>query len=113
MDVFSRYTTIPDRQPPRRRNARFRCANCMFPYFRNIIKLLSPFHRSISPEPRRYGGVFHADLHVQVSRGLSVAEGHAIGHAVRDAVRAAGIGVVDAVVHVEPEKAQLGEAAEG
>ncbi len=62
---------------------------------------------------RRYGGVFHADLHVQVSRGLSVAEGHAIGHAVRDAVRAAGIGVVDAVVHVEPEKAQLGEAAEG
>ena len=33
--------------------------------------------------------------------------------AVRDAVRAAGIGVVDAVVHVEPEKAQLGEAAEG
>ena len=52
---------------------------------------------------RRYGGVFHADLHVQVPRSLSVAEGHAIGHAVRDAVRAAGIGVVDAVVHVEPE----------
>ena len=52
---------------------------------------------------RRYGGVFQADLHVQVSRSLSVAEGHAIGHAVRDAVRDAGIGVVDAVVHVEPE----------
>ena len=53
---------------------------------------------------RRYGGVFQADLHVQVPRSLSVAEGHAIGHAVRDAVRAAGIGVVDAVVHVEPER---------
>ena len=51
---------------------------------------------------RRYGGVFQADLHVQVARTLSVVEGHAIGHAVRDAIRAAGIDVVDAVVHVEP-----------
>lgn len=51
---------------------------------------------------RRYGGVFQADLHIQVARTLSVAEGHAIGHAVRDAIRTAGIGVVDAVVHVEP-----------
>ena len=51
---------------------------------------------------RRYGGVFQADLHIQVARTLSVVEGHAIGHAVRDAIRAAGIGVVDAVVHVEP-----------
>ena len=51
---------------------------------------------------RRYGGVFHADLHVQVARSLSVGEGHAIGHEVRDAVRSAGIGVADAVVHVEP-----------
>lgn len=53
---------------------------------------------------RRYGSVFHADLHIQVSPTLSVGEGHAIGHAVRDAVRSAGIGVVDAVVHVEPSK---------
>ena len=51
---------------------------------------------------RRYGGVFQADPHVQVARTLSVVEGHAIGHAVRDAIRAAGIDVVDAVVHVEP-----------
>jgi len=53
---------------------------------------------------RRYGSVFHADLHIQVSPTLSVGEGHAIGHAVRDAVRSAGIDVVDAVVHVEPSK---------
>ena len=53
---------------------------------------------------RRYGGVFQADLHIQVERSLSVGAGHAIGHAVRDAIRAAGIGVVDAVVHVEPVK---------
>jgi len=51
---------------------------------------------------RRYGGAFHADLHIQVSRDLSVGGGHALGHAVQDAVRSAGIGVVDAVVHVEP-----------
>ena len=51
---------------------------------------------------RRYGGVFHADLHIQVARTLSVVEGHAIGHAVRDAIHDSGIGVVDAVVHVEP-----------
>ena len=51
---------------------------------------------------RRYGGVFHADLHVQVARCLTIGEGHAIGHEVRDAVRSAGIGVSDAVVHVEP-----------
>ena len=54
---------------------------------------------------RRYGGVFQADLHIQVSQTLSVGEGHAIGHAVRDAIRSAGIGVVDAVVHVEPTDA--------
>ena len=51
---------------------------------------------------RRYGGVFQADLHVQVARSLTVGEGHAVGHEVRDAVRSAGIGVADAVVHVEP-----------
>ncbi len=51
---------------------------------------------------RRYGGVFQADLHIQVARTLSIGEGHAIGHAVRDAIRSAGIDVVDAVVHVEP-----------
>ena len=53
---------------------------------------------------RRYGSVFNADLHIQVASSLTVVEGHAIGHRVRDAVRSAGIGVVDAVVHVEPEK---------
>ena len=53
---------------------------------------------------RRYGGVFEVDLHVQVARDLTIVEGHAIGHAVSDAVCSAGIGVVDAVVHVEPCK---------
>ena len=51
---------------------------------------------------RRYGGVFQADLHIQVASNLTVGEGHAIGHAVCNAVREAGIGVADAIVHVEP-----------
>ena len=63
------------------------------------VKGVSGCHRV---RTRRYGGVFQADLHIQVARTLSIVEGHAIGHAVRDAIRAADIGVVDAVVHVEP-----------
>ena len=53
---------------------------------------------------RRYGGAFAADLHVHVDGGLSVAEGHDIGHAVSGALIASGIGVTDAVVHVEPDR---------
>ena len=56
---------------------------------------------------RRYGGVFNADLHVQVARSLTVGQGHAIGHEVRDAIRLSGIGVADAVVHVEPEDVRV------
>jgi len=51
---------------------------------------------------RRYGGSYQADIHVQVDRSLSVAEGHDIGHAVKEAVVGAGIDVDDVVVHVEP-----------
>ena len=53
---------------------------------------------------RRYGGSYAADLHVHVDGGLSVAEGHAIGHDVSDALLASDLGIVDAVVHVEPAK---------
>ena len=54
---------------------------------------------------RRYGGSYQADIHVQVDRSLSVAEGHDIGHAVKEAVVGAGIDVDDVVVHVEPTDA--------
>ena len=56
---------------------------------------------------RRYGGVFQADLHVQVARDISIAQGHAIAHEVKSAVLDAGIGVTDVVVHVEPEDARV------
>lgn len=51
---------------------------------------------------RRYGGTIQADLHVQVDRDISLIDGHAIGHDVKAAVLAAGIGVTDATIHVEP-----------
>lgn len=52
---------------------------------------------------RRYGGTIQADLHVQVDRNISLIDGHAIGHDVKAAVLAAGIGVTDATIHVEPD----------
>ena len=54
---------------------------------------------------RRYGGTIQADLHVQVDRNVSLIDGHAIGHDVKAAVLAAGIGVTDATIHVEPDEA--------
>ena len=54
---------------------------------------------------RRYGGTIQTDLHVQVDSHLSLIEGHAIGHEVKAAVLAAGIGVTDATIHVEPDEA--------
>ena len=56
---------------------------------------------------RRYGGAFQCDLHVQVARELSISQGHAIGHSVKAAILAAGLGVTDAVIHVEPEDARV------
>ena len=53
---------------------------------------------------RRYGGTIQTDLHVQVDCHLSLIDGHAIGHAVKAAVLAAGIGVTDATIHVEPDE---------
>ena len=53
---------------------------------------------------RRYGGTIQTDLHVQVDSHLSLIDGHSIGHAVKAAVLAAGIGVTDATIHVEPDE---------
>lgn len=51
---------------------------------------------------RRYGAAFAADLHIHVDPSCSIVKGHAIGHAVKDALTHSGIGVTDAIVHVEP-----------
>ena len=56
---------------------------------------------------RRYGGSYQCDMHVQVARDLTLAQGHSIGHEVKAAVLAADIGMTDAVIHVEPEDARV------
>ncbi|BDG08831.1 cation diffusion facilitator family transporter [Anaeromyxobacter paludicola] len=59
---------------------------------------------------RQSGPYAFADVTVQVSPGLSLAEAHALAHAVEAAVRARVPGV-DVVVHAEPEAAVTGAAA--
>jgi divalent metal cation (Fe/Co/Zn/Cd) transporter len=45
------------------------------------------------------------DLHVEVDGRLSVRNGHAIAHNVKDALVASDLGILDVVVHIEPEAA--------
>ncbi|MEA3210344.1 MAG: hypothetical protein QOE70_3401 [Chthoniobacter sp.] len=51
---------------------------------------------------RKMGLEYYVDLHVGVSAGLTVREGHRIGHDVKDAIRAAQPAVADVLVHIEP-----------
>lgn len=51
---------------------------------------------------RRSGQVLFIDIHVEVPGDLSVREGHALAHAVKRALGDAGLGAVDADVHIEP-----------
>lgn len=51
---------------------------------------------------RRSGLGWLVDIHVEVDGALSVREGHRIAHDVKDALLAADISVLDALVHVEP-----------
>ena len=51
---------------------------------------------------RHIGSSIQADLHVRVDGNLTVAQGHAIAHEVKKAVLAAGSGVADVIVHIEP-----------
>ena len=51
---------------------------------------------------RRYGSCFHADLHVMVDGKLSLVDAHKLSHEVKDAILAAGLNVVDVIIHIEP-----------
>ncbi len=57
---------------------------------------------------RHIGSSIQADLHVRVDGNLTVAQGHAIAHEVKKAVLAAGSGVADVIVHIEPAEEVLG-----
>jgi cation diffusion facilitator family transporter len=51
---------------------------------------------------RRSGLGWLVDIHVEVDGALPVREGHRIAHRVKDALLAAELGVLDALVHIEP-----------
>jgi cation diffusion facilitator family transporter len=51
---------------------------------------------------RKSGPGWLVDIHVEVQGRLPVAEGHAIGHRVRDALCSSRLGILDALVHLEP-----------
>lgn len=60
---------------------------------------------------RKSGTGLLMDIHVEVDGRLTVRAGHEIAHAVKDRILAAGFGVVDVVVHVEPAPAGETRAA--
>jgi cation diffusion facilitator family transporter len=65
---------------------------------------------------RKSGLGWLVDIHVEVDGALPVREGHRIAHEVKDALLAGDVGVLDALVHIEPTggvtdgKAREGEA---
>lgn len=52
---------------------------------------------------RRSGLGLFVDIHVMVDGATTVRHGHDIGHAVQDALLTSPLGVVDAVIHIEPD----------
>ena len=51
---------------------------------------------------RKSGMQLLVDVHIEVDGEMSVREGHTLAHKVRDALRGAGLSILDALVHVEP-----------
>ncbi|NIL99734.1 MAG: cation diffusion facilitator family transporter [Acidobacteria bacterium] len=52
---------------------------------------------------RKSGPGWLVDIHVQVDGRLPVVEGHAIGHRVKRELRDSGLGILDVLVHLEPD----------
>jgi len=55
---------------------------------------------------RRSGLGLFVDLHVVVDGRLTVREGHMIAHEVKDALIESDLGILDVVVHIEPDPTQ-------
>jgi cation diffusion facilitator family transporter len=53
---------------------------------------------------RRSGLAYLVDIHIEVDGALSVHQGHAIAHRVKDALLRSEVPVLDALVHVEPDR---------
>ncbi len=64
---------------------------------------------------RSRGGLASAfvDLHIQVDPSLSIRDAHSVGGAVKAAIRSAFSGVVDVLIHIEPDEEEPPIASEG
>jgi cation diffusion facilitator family transporter len=51
---------------------------------------------------RKMGFDYFADLHIQVDKNLTVAEGHRISHLVKDKLLHSNLGIKGVLIHVEP-----------
>jgi cation diffusion facilitator family transporter len=56
---------------------------------------------------RKMGFDYFVDLHIQVDKTLSVAEGHRIAHAVKDKLLESDLSVKDVLIHIEPYSLSL------
>lgn len=57
---------------------------------------------------RKSGLGWLVDIHVEVDGAMPVSEGHRIAHEVKDALLTAQLGVLDALVHIEPAGGPFG-----
>lgn len=55
---------------------------------------------------RRSGLVFFVDIHVEVDDRMSVRQGHEVAHAVKDTLLQSELPILDALVHIEPARAE-------
>ena len=82
-----------DRAAPPDVQARIREVARSVPGVRDIDKCLT----------RKSGPYWLVDIHVMVDGELPVSKGHSIGHDVKRALRESDLGVLDVLVHIEPD----------
>ncbi len=61
---------------------------------------------------RYVSGSLHVDLHAVVDGGLTVREGHAVAEDVKRRILDGGVGAMDVVVHIEPDRYALKQKEE-
>ena len=53
---------------------------------------------------RKSGLGYFGEIHVEVDENITVRQGHDIGHHVKDTLMKSNLGVLDALIHIEPKK---------
>ncbi len=80
---------------------------------REIAATVPDVHGIDEVRVRRSGLVYLVDIHVEVDGRLTVSRGHQIGHAVKDSLLGSELPILDALVHVEPHRADEARPTSG